>query len=204
MRSKFLLLFLLSFILSCSVDPFFTDESDELIAKVKIDELKQGEDQLSTRFNDIIAERVDVDIEVAAAGDYDPLCVDKCNSDNRGCYDWALENRDWRLADCESIRIIGVEVTDIYCTRTVLVGYEQIEVYSPEGELIRIDEIPIYVEEEYICDQDEINIYTDDPVLLQEYQACRNDALDEFVAALEDCDIQQMNCLGDCEKSDPK
>lgn len=201
MKSKFLFPILLLFIFSCSDEPFFIEENEALKANAESIELGKFQNQLSPSVKDLVGEKGGIGVAAAGAGDgdYDPWCVDECNRDYRECTDWAIENRDAGLADCETIRIIGVEVVDVYCTENVIVGYRTI--VTPEGEVI---EVPIYEQQEVVCGEEEVNIYTEDPIILQEYEACKAQVFEEFVDAFDDCDIKQIKCLKDCKIPGPK
>lgn len=196
MKSKFLLPFLLLFIISCSDDSYLIDENEGLIDDTEILEFRQNEIQTPTIPND-----TNTDAESASFGIN--WCINKCSLERKDCFDWASENRYYSLLDCEDIRIIGVEVVDIFCEETVIVGYDQVEVYSPEGELIRIDEVPIYGIELVLCGQEEQNIYSTDPAVLQAYEDCRNQAQIDFIDAIDDCDIKYIQCEQKCKKPKP-
>jgi len=128
------------------------------------------------------------------------VCASNCILDAQACYDWAEHLRDGHLLSCEYILIIGTELVDVYCTRQVVGWIDRVPVYSPEGELIRYDEVIHYIDEEYVCGQEEQNIISNDPADLQEYLACKAQALAEFVEAIDKCDIKRAGCVKKCKK----
>ncbi len=126
-------------------------------------------------------------------------CVQQCSVDRRDCFDWASENRTYRLNDCDAIGTIVYDPK--YCTRTVIIGYDDVPVYSPEGELIRVDRVPIYGQEQYVCGQTPRIVRT--ATEQQEYDACVQNAQDEFVDAVDNCDIKYIECQQKCDKPKP-
>jgi len=172
------LAFLLLSIFSCSQGPLLFNESEKEIDKHEVENA--------------------TDATVASAGFDINWCIQACNLARKECFDWATENRTYALMDCESIRIVGVEVVDVYCEEEVIIGYEEVEVYSPEGELIRIDKNPIYGVELVLCGEEEQNILSNDPEILAEYEDCKLQALKVFVNAVDECDVALVQCEESC------
>ncbi|MEM9546730.1 MAG: hypothetical protein AAGA77_12200 [Bacteroidota bacterium] len=189
MKRMFLFLFVSFAIISCSDDEFTIDEqnNDQLLTNTELIEPSQNVSQTE-------ATAEDGEIVVSNA-DYNSLCVDNCNLDAQACYNWATHLKNQHLLACDLMLIIGTETVDVFCTRNVIVGYNTI--VTPEGEVI---EIPIFEEETFVCGQETINIYTTDPVLIQEAEDCRVQALIEFVDAIDKCDINKSKCLKKCKK----
>ncbi len=188
---SFLFLLLLVFS-SCSKDSFF--ENDELLDNSDAVGLQKNGTQFSGDIGDVRGG----DLDINDPGFDIDWCINQCGVVRSDCFDWASENRTYRLADCEDIRIIGTELVDVYCEETSIIGYDQVEVYSPEGEVIRIIDVPIYGTELVICGQEEQDVYSTDPAVIQEYESCKQQAQDEFVDAVDDCDVQYAVCEQNC------
>lgn len=210
MKKTILLSFLVLFTLSCSDDSFLMDENSGSLENAELVELSQNASQLSEEAKNIVANSADLPIGIDETGGlrgpdndkteyYDVLCAAACESAHRACTDQAFADRDYGLADCESIRIIGTNIIDVYCTRTIIVGYNTI--ITPEGEEIQI---PITQQEQFVCDQEEVIIYTQDPVLLQQYQACRTQVYLTLADELDDCLIKRDKCLKPCKIAGPQ
>lgn len=190
MKKIIILSFLLLSIFSCSDDYLLLGDNEKSVEKTSVTELVRYEDQLSEKIKNIASEGIDAD-----GGGYDPVCIGLCNYGYEDCYDTAVSMRDQDFYACETIRIIGVELVDEYCTRTVIVGYEII--VTPEGEEIRR---PIIETEEYVCGQVEQIKYTEDPVLIEEYRNCRIQAIEYFLEEVEKCESKRNTCFKKCKK----
>lgn len=122
------------------------------------------------------------------------FCLVECNSDRRDCYEKANDDRFATYDDCEAI--IAGQGNPIYCSRDIIIGYEEIEVISPEGDVVGITTVPIISGELYVCGRDFESI---DANLREQYYQCKQQADDEFVDAIDSCDIKYLKCEKSCK-----
>ena len=201
MKNLLLLPLLLLFVFSCTKDSILTGEDADAMDNLNLTELEQYESQLSAKVDGLVAAMESMasdqkagDLSKGGGNTFDP-CVHECNVDYTYCFGSALDDKDWSLNDCESIRITGFTIEDVICTRSILVGYDI--TITPEGEEIQL---PIYEQEEYVCGQREVPTLSDDPEILAAYHTCRIQALEAFVDAVDQCDIDKVLCLRKCNK----